>query len=113
MGFTSQTPFSNLAQIMGHLFVLGERRKLVKAVFMIGIAGSLRAGTPFRGIARSHARETREQTRERSGECAGSSRVHSRLMESFLAMAILPVSYKFQTKLVKKRLCPKTFLPGL
>ena len=98
---------------MGHIFVLEEGRNLVKAVFMIGISGNLRPSTPFRGIARSHARETREQTRERSGECAGSSRVHSRLMESFLAMAILPVSYKFHTKLVKKRLCPKTFWPGL
>lgn len=67
LGFTSQTPFSNLAQIMGHIFVLGEGRKLVKAVFMIGIAGSLRAGTPFRGIARSHARATHG----RSGECEG------------------------------------------
>ena len=61
MGFTSQTPFSNLAQIMGHIFVLGEGRKLVKAVFMIGIAGSLRAGTPFRGIARSHVGAARDQ----------------------------------------------------
>ena len=65
MGFTSQTPFSNLAQIMGHIFVLGEGRKLVKAVFMIGIAGSLRAGTPFRGIARSHASNTRKERRMR------------------------------------------------
>lgn len=50
---------------MGHIFVLEERRNLVKAVFMIGISGSLRASTPFRGIARSHARATRKRSDER------------------------------------------------
>ena len=52
---------------MGHIFVLEEGSNLVKAVFMIGISGSLRASTPFGGIASSHARATRE----RSGECEG------------------------------------------
>ena len=45
LGFKVKHPFSNLAQIMGHIFVLEEGRNLVKAVFMIDISSSLQAST--------------------------------------------------------------------